>query len=182
MKYFLDTEFIEDGNTIDLISIALVCEDGRELYCESLEADLSKADDWVKKNVLPSLFSQMADKSAGNAWSRDGGRGGLLRRNEIKDEILRFIGDDSNPQFFAYFADYDWVVFCWLFGRMIDLPESFPMYCMDLKQMMKERGLTYEWKQLNCPQKDGHHNALEDARWNAKLYQEIVAYPLKQLS
>lgn len=40
--------------------------------------------------------------------------------------------------FYAYFADYDWVVFCWLFGRMIDLPSNFPQYCNDLKQIMEE--------------------------------------------
>ncbi len=32
MKIFYDAEFIEDGVTIDLISIAMVAEDGRELY------------------------------------------------------------------------------------------------------------------------------------------------------
>jgi hypothetical protein len=30
MRYWLDTEFIEDGKTIDLISIGIVAEDGRE--------------------------------------------------------------------------------------------------------------------------------------------------------
>ena len=39
MKFFLDTEFIEDGRTIDLLSIAIVCEDGREYYAEPAEAD-----------------------------------------------------------------------------------------------------------------------------------------------
>jgi hypothetical protein len=55
MKYFYDTEFIEDGKTIELLSIGIVSEDGRKLYCESNEADLSKADDWVKKNVISTL-------------------------------------------------------------------------------------------------------------------------------
>lgn len=38
-RYFYDTEFIEDGKTIDLISIGVVCEDGREFYAESQEAE-----------------------------------------------------------------------------------------------------------------------------------------------
>lgn len=45
---------------------------------------------------------------------------------------------DENPEFYAYYADYDWVVFCWLFGKMMDLPEGFPKYCQDLKQIMDE--------------------------------------------
>lgn len=32
MRYFFDTEFYEDGKTIDLVSIGIVAEDGRELY------------------------------------------------------------------------------------------------------------------------------------------------------
>ena len=31
MRYFYDTEFIEDGTTIELVSIGVVAEDGREL-------------------------------------------------------------------------------------------------------------------------------------------------------
>ncbi len=32
VKYFIDSEFVDDGRTIDLISIGIVAEDGRELY------------------------------------------------------------------------------------------------------------------------------------------------------
>src|SRR5258708_33864740 len=55
MRYFIDTEFVEDGHTIDLISIGIVCEDGRELYMQSAEFDAEKASDWVKENVLSHL-------------------------------------------------------------------------------------------------------------------------------
>lgn len=43
MKYFLDTEFIEAPNHLDLISIGIVAEDGRELYGERSAVDWSKA-------------------------------------------------------------------------------------------------------------------------------------------
>ena len=52
MKYFLDTEFIEDGKTIDLISIGIVAEDNRSLYLINSECDWSKASPWVLENVL----------------------------------------------------------------------------------------------------------------------------------
>src|SRR5712692_5468086 len=55
MKYFLDTEFIEDGRTIDLISIGIVAEDGRELYLQSADFDPFKASKWVIENVFPHL-------------------------------------------------------------------------------------------------------------------------------
>lgn len=41
---------------------------------------------------------------------------------------------ENEIQFYGYFSDYDWVVFCWLFGKMIDLPNGFPMLALDIKQ------------------------------------------------
>ena len=55
MKIWFDTEFIEDGKTIDLISIGMVREDGKTLYLENLSADLTRASDWVKDNVITKL-------------------------------------------------------------------------------------------------------------------------------
>lgn len=62
----------------------------------------------------------------------------------IAKEVERFCDPmmnnmDDKPEFYGYFADYDWVVFCWLFGKMIDLPKSFPYYCKDLKQMLDDK-------------------------------------------
>jgi uncharacterized protein YjfI (DUF2170 family) len=37
VKYFYDTEFIDNGRIIDLISIGVVAEDGREYYAISTE-------------------------------------------------------------------------------------------------------------------------------------------------
>jgi trehalose-6-phosphatase len=42
-RFFLDTEFIEDDKTIDLISIGIVSEHGAEFYRESCEWDANKA-------------------------------------------------------------------------------------------------------------------------------------------
>jgi hypothetical protein len=58
---------------------------------------------------------------------------------------------------------------------MIDLPQGFPMYCRDLKQMMDALYLDKAWKQLNCPDPIGEHNALVDARWNYELYKKMIS-------
>lgn len=42
----------------------------------------------------------------------------------------------NKPKFYGYYSAYDHVVLCWLFGKMIDLPEGFPMYTIDLKQVL----------------------------------------------
>lgn len=58
------------------------------------------------------------------------GSGGL-----VKNKSLIY----NQPEFYAYYADYDWVVFCSLFGTMMDLPKGFPMYCKDLKQLFDDK-------------------------------------------
>ena len=64
MKYFLDTEFIEGFHKplfgkkrhfIDLISIGIVREDGKEYYAISNEFNPKDADEWVKMNVIYGL-------------------------------------------------------------------------------------------------------------------------------
>jgi len=173
MKYFLDTEFIDNGTTIPLISIALVCEDGREFYAENSSADLSKAGEWVKANVLPLLWSRSADKRKANLWSRDGGAGGFMAHEEIGSEIRLFIPEGDKPQFWGYYSAYDWVVFCQLFGTMMDLPDGFPMYCRDIKQWGDQLGSP------DLPKQNGtEHNALEDARWAVQAWEFLNAIDL----
>jgi hypothetical protein len=195
MKYFIDTEFIEGFHKplfgkrrhfIDLISIGMVAEDGREYYAVSTDFRVKDCNDWVKKNVLPQLPQRHFDlydsprvKAEAMAWKSN---------KEILVDILDFtrcyrdqffMGTADKPEFYGYYADYDWVLFCSLFGRMLDLPKGFPMYCRDLKQMMDEKGLSSEWKKEVCPDPEGEHNALVDAKWNAKLYQAITGTELQ---
>lgn len=156
MRYFLDTEFYEHGYArIDLISIALVCEDGREFYAVASDGwNREYVDDWLKENVLPYL-----------------GDVEMLERDEIADNLRSFIREDQGKvEFWGYFADYDWVLFCQLFGRMIDLPKHFPKYCLDIKQMMVEK----EIKKSDLPKQDEReHNALADARHMKKMFEYV---------
>jgi hypothetical protein len=193
MRYFIDTEFIEgffqssfstkQRHYIDLISIGIVCEDGREYHAISREYRYKEASDWVVKNVITPLYIDTVHGDQRNQLSVDDFH---LQYGKpipvIREELMQFFGCWRDQHFYrapdgiemyGYYADYDWVLFCSLFGKMIDLPKGFPMYCRDLKQMMDERGLTKEWKQENCPDPEGNHNAIVDARWNKKLFSLI---------
>lgn len=202
MKYFIDTEFHEHKKptrllgipisriwTIDLISIGIVSEDGREYYAINRDLNLkhAKRDKWLRENVinkLPDKHSLMPPHGSPRLWQESMR---WLPMKQIREDIIEFCGGkyefteygcdlffDDKPEFYGYYADYDWVVFCWIFGKMMDLPKGFPMYCKDLKQMMDEKGLTKEWKQKNCPDPEGEHDALEDARWNKQLYNNLL--------
>lgn len=191
MKYFFDTEFIEHATGIQLVSIGIVREDGKTFYAESSTFDERLADGWVVENVLKKLkhrgyhgdfdfLHRKKDAIQLDYWNQspNGSVEGFTSEGEIKMGLLNYFHDDKNPEFYAYYASYDWVVFARIFGRLIDKPEYFPMWVIDLKQMMWERGLTKEWKQQVCPDPEGEHDALVDAQWNLKLYNEIIKnYP-----
>lgn len=55
-RIFYDLEFLDDGKTIDFLSIGMTTEDGREsYYAVSKDCNLRKANEWVKSNVIPQL-------------------------------------------------------------------------------------------------------------------------------
>jgi hypothetical protein len=238
MKYFIDTEFIEGfkkplfskrRHFIDLISIGIVAEDGREYYAMSNEFDPKDADGWVTENVLVPIYkvlSRMENglrNQFGVTWLGDYSVKNMKyilkcfgkSNQQIAEEIVKFINSEpvkvihsSNsvslrqessenirkgylkPEFYGYYADYDWALFCSLFGRMIDLPKGFPMYCIDLKQTLDELAekhimqvedkvegvsrreaslkIIKSWEEY--PKQANEHNALADAKWNFELY------------
>lgn len=266
MKYYIDTEFLEGTQkekfpinlfrketppTIDLISIGIVAEDGREYYAISKDFNLKEAwnrcDEkvkqtvsingetfvkkekfyWIRENVLKPIYDELCAKRTtyektyhwelAEPFSYKSMKYLIERygktNKQIAEEIKEFVSGsrvniglqsyttksitDNKPQFYAYYADYDWVAFCWLFGKMLDLPTGFPMYCIDLKQELdnKEQTLLNEEGNVelvseiipehNCamvaqfnsikelpsyPKQTNEHNALADARWNKELH------------
>lgn len=200
---------------IDLISIGIVAEDGRTYYAVSNEFNPKDSDDWVYKNVISNIVLEWVQSYGGDGRNKvldriEGtGKYGAVRlmqyeigksNKQIAEEILEFMGcwrdqhfyrvGDDVPEIYGYYADYDWVLFCSLFGRMIDLPKGFPMYCKDLKQMLDEKqvylryyghskesgliGTSLDIKQhKNYPKQTNEHNALDDAKWNFELYKFI---------
>lgn len=150
MKLWFDTEFIEDGKTIDLISIGIVREDGETLYLENKDCDLSRASPWVQENVIVHLQRPTV----------------IVPRWRIAQCVQEFAG--PKPEFWGYYADYDWVVLCQLYGTMMDLPKGWPMYCRDVKQLADSMG-----NPPLPPQEGDAHHALADAKWTKLAWDHL---------
>jgi hypothetical protein len=151
VKYWFDTEFIERPGILDLISIGMVAEDGREFYAESSEVDWTHANQWTLKRVRPQL------------------EGPGMTREHISYAIREFTARDKQPVFWGYFPAYDWVLFCWLFGSITEMPFHFPQLCMDVKQWAMELG------DPELPhQSHARHNALADARWTRDAWRFLA--------
>jgi hypothetical protein len=161
MKYWYDTEFYEDGSTIDLISIGIVAEDGREFYRESKDFDWLRVphEHWLWDNVWPHLFSSHAQEY----------------NPVIARDVHRFITKDETEfdnELWGYYSAYDHVVLAQLFGRMVDMPEGVPWFTQDIQQiktMLHNEGWEYEFPSHTSTQ----HHALADARWTKKAYDDI---------
>lgn len=187
MRYWYDTEFIEDGRTIDLISIGIVAEDGREYYAQRAEMCLDNASQWVRDNVLVHLLPcttypaspHEPDKPNWNfGWLIHDGHIGKINGEwvscgdptcpwrktvELRSDLLAFLHPEQygKPELWGYYSAYDHVALCQLFGTMMSLPKGWPMYTRDIKQWCDALG------NPRLPEQGkGEHHALADARWN----------------
>jgi hypothetical protein len=168
VRLYYDTEFLEDGRIIDLISIGLVAEDDREYYAVTAREDiidLAFGHPWLVDHVVPSL--PVTTDEAAFRWSWNTGHADwphVKPPKLIASEVRDFILAEPDPQLWAWYGAYDHVVLCQLWGRMTDLPKGVPMWTNDLKQ---------EAERLGSPQvpqqAEGEHNALADARHNREI-------------
>lgn len=171
MKVFYDFEFLEDYHHIDPISVGMVREDGQELYIvfDDFNTLAVAKRKWLMENVMPYIGHE-------EVTSHITGTGQPVKDLVITDDarmskrlarkrILDFV-DDIWPEFWAWYGAYDHVALCSLFGTMIDLPNKFPMFTRDIRQLWEAQGRPEFPKQER-----GLHNALDDARQNVVRYQ-----------
>jgi hypothetical protein len=187
-RYFYDCEFIEDGTTIDLVSIGVVDEHGREFYAISSQFDPDKAIPWVRRNVLDKL------PSPGNAAWRS--------RDRLREDLLAFLVEpltdrtltelpaahasvprsgsrerspaepDTELELWAWYAAYDHVALAQLWGPMPALPRIIPRFTKDLRQLWDEVG-----RPALPTAEAARHDALVDARHNLARWQVMAGRP-----
>lgn len=172
---------------------------------------------WIRDNVLKPIFDDHVDRVDFPFNYRN--MKTLIEiigktNKEIAEEVFQFVTQDSltiekakyygieyeNINLYGYYSAYDHVALSWLFGKMIDLPQGFPMYTKDLKQIYdeKEKSLRNEEGKIEIispypiegdpdlkimgimdslkdshtyPKQQDKHNALADAKWNKKLHE-----------
>jgi hypothetical protein len=176
-RFFYDTEFLEDGKTIDLISIGVVNYDsGETFYAVSDEFDTLRVAKhwWLMENVMSSIDHETFTVVEGEGFPIKRGftvtDEAAMSREEIRDGILDFVTKDDSPaELWAWYSAYDHVCLAQLFGRMIDLPPEIPMVTFDIKQLHKQAGYCDMPKQP-----EGKHNALADAQFNVVRYNYLM--------
>jgi hypothetical protein len=182
LKIFYDTEFVDTGREIDLISIGMVTENGRELYRVAAEIDDGelhgkiRRHDWLMRNVVPHLPVRKQPWRLENSWhfSLDMSSLYVVDRRQLRNEVRAFIDETPDPELWAWYSAYDHVVLAQLFGRMLDRPTKMPMWTNDIKQIQHAAGVTDEELEAAVPHDGAAHNALVDAKWNRDAYLWLV--------
>lgn len=170
--YCYDTEFLEDGKTIELISIGIVADDGREYYAVNSDMPVDRIWEhkWLKENVWPHL---PIERNGVHPTIYLDKRSALVKpkwviANEVRDFLL---SGDTKPSLWADYAAYDHVVLCQLWGTMMQLPDGIPMWTHDIEQVI-EPLLGFE----KPHQESSEHNALADARHNMVVLDAAMAF------
>jgi hypothetical protein len=183
---YYDTEFVDDGSTIELVSIGMLSLSPHtgELYyivADDKVIDRVAAHPWLSQNVLPHLPVKVAYDHTRQTMTKAGRTHTPIKywewdlhhpdftfvvpRSVIRDEVRRFILARQDPQLWAYFGAYDHVALAQLFGPMVDLPFGVPMYTNEFMQ---------EWRRAGKPalpdKPKNAHNALADATWLAAAH------------
>lgn len=142
MKYFVDTEFEWRPVRGELcpISIALVAEDGREYYAYCANFRNSQSSPFVESNVM-TVIQAVGPHVDHKPLARVG------------EDILRFIGDDKNVEFWGDCAAFDYVMLSMAIGGFEDWPDDWPYYIRDINQ-----------ENIDGLASKVPHNALADAR------------------
>jgi hypothetical protein len=179
VRVYFDTEFVDDGKTIEFISIGMIREDGKTYYAVTNNGvTINKAvkHDWLRKNVVNQLPITLG---TGNGWDWNfdhEDHKSVKSRTEIAADIKKFLGEVTNLELWAWYAAYDHVVLAQIFGTMLQLPNGVPMWTNDLRQELHRLGNPRYIEQV-----EGAHNALEDAKWNRQLgmYLKALDGPLR---
>lgn len=158
MRYFYDCEFLEDGSTIELISIGIVAADGREYYAVNADMpmDRIKQHQWLWENVVPSLPVHNGELDYEDPR--------VLPSALIAQQIADFLTTTADNELWAYYGAYDHVALCQLWGTMMHLPNGVPMFTHELMQLWQDSGKPPK------PRQESEHDALADARWNRELF------------
>lgn len=194
IRYFYDTEFLETGSTIDLISIGIVGSDGREYYAVVEEVGDDENDlygrivreRWLMENVVSQLPLKVDEKGKPRIvlptnvypqnprFSLDLDHPAVLPLHIIAKQVKAFLLRPSEPmELWTYYGAYDHVVMSWLWGPMVNRPKGIPMFSMDLMQWATQLGLD----DSTFPKQEGApHNALEDARWTKQAWEYLNRY------
>ena len=168
-RIFYDTEFLEDGNELYLISIGMVRESDKEkLYLANRDMPVRKIkkNKWLMENVVPGLPKGYGEMRIfmPNRWLFHYGDSRVQPYEKIARIVKEFIVSSGPVSLWAWYGAYDHVLLSQMMGGVSDQNPVMPMWTNDLRQEAERLG------NPDLPiQENRIHHALEDAKHNMEM-------------
>lgn len=167
-KVFLDTEFIDTGQLIIPLSIALVAPHQREYYAVFADAPLDQiaSHPWLAQQVAPHL--PIRETEQGWTWDLTHPESdAITSRISIAAAVTHFFAELRDPEIWCYFSPFDTIVLTQLYGPFSQLPPAIPAFPRDLMQEAHRRRRPIPTQQPPI------HHALHDARHDLAIASSI---------
>lgn len=178
MRVFYDVKIVERGNQlpIQLISAAYIGEDGRELYVINEECLTNVVrHPGLSMTVGPSLpitMDQVGDGNFITQWNPNHeDYANVFAMDTLVDRVKAFLlgcAKESKLEMWGYYAPFQYVAHCQLFGDEAALPVEFPIWTHDLMQVIETDPAV-----VLPPQPHINHHALWDARWTRDCFRVL---------
>lgn len=183
MKVFYDTEFVDDGERIHLISIGMVDEAGNSYYAVNSDEgplELVRRDYWLMNHVAPWLPRRgslsLGSNGQPGTFNLDTTNSAVkprwVIRNEVRDWLLSRPGE-GDLELWAWFGAYDHVALAQLFGRMVNLPNGIPMFTNDICTLLVQAERVTGGPVVMPEQDMYEHHALHDAEFDKVRYEHL---------
>ena len=149
MDVYLDTEFNGLQQNTKLISLALVCDaphDGISCFYAEVHPTPKAANAWIQNNVISSLAFN--GKSAGTQIVTPTVFTLKSTTHDIKASLTAWISGlsgllkgEEKMTIWADVGDWDWVLFCELFGGAMNLPGFIDPARGEMSMLFRATGL-----------------------------------------
>lgn len=188
MKLFFDMEFTGLRQDTTVISLGIVDQNGRSIYCEYVDYDKRQVDSWIKKNVIdntlylknhdiPAVLERDEDETI-SVSTTHGNRQNIL-------EWLSFYAEED-IQFVSDVCHYDMVLLIdILFDTALNMPKNICAACHDInhdiaryKNISIKEAFDFTREDLLTSKeleriKGDKHNSLYDAKVIRAIYNKI---------
>jgi hypothetical protein len=144
LKIFYDSEFTGLHRSTSLISLALIDENGRAIYCEFTDYDKSQVNDWLRENVISKLFLTKSVEVIANP-------GGDLHdwRVYVKGDtkfiqlhLKKWLSSYQEVLIWSDVYAYDWV----LFNELLASYEcGYPQLPMNVNYIPRDIATVMDW-------------------------------------
>lgn len=176
-KVFFDTEFTGLHKGTTLISIGIVSDCGKSIYCELTDYDKEQVDDWIKENVISKLYLKPENNSAYlREWR-------VVSNTEIiKEGLCAWFNQFEQVEMWSDCLSYDWVLFCDIWGHAFKIPKNIYYIPFDICTLFKVKGIdpdinredfAKEILTKECFQAGPKHNAYWDATVIKACYKKL---------